>query len=483
MTASPLASAETSVATATALVERFAAIVGARNVLTADSDMAPYLVEWRGLYHGRTPAVLRPGSTAEVAAILALANETRTPVVVQGGNTGLVGGQVPDESGREVVLSLARLDRVREVDAAGGTMTVEAGCILERIHAEADAVDRMFPLTLGAQGSCRIGGNLSTNAGGTAVLAYGNARDLVLGLEVVLPTGEVWEGLRKLRKDNTGYDLKQLFIGAEGTLGVITAAVLKLLPKPVAREVAFIGVETPEAALDLFNRLRGAAGSSLTGFELIARGALEFAFRHLAGARDPLSAPQPWYVLAEVSAGSKALDVRALFEEVLASAFEDGVVTDAAIAESLAQADAFWHLRHGLSEVQAHEGGSIKHDIAVPVAAVPAFLARATAAVEALVPGCRPVPFGHMGDGNIHFNVSQPVGADKAAYLADWDAMGTVVHGIVAELDGSISAEHGIGRLKRHLLPGVKSALELDMMRRIKTAFDPNGILNPGRVL
>jgi FAD/FMN-containing dehydrogenase len=418
-----------------------------------------------------------------VAAILALASETRTPVVVQGGNTGLVGGQVPDESGREVVLSLSRLDRVREVDPAGGTMTVEAGVILERVHAAADAVDRMFPLTLGAQGSCQIGGNLSTNAGGTAVLAYGNARDLVLGLEVVLPTGEVWDGLRKLRKDNTGYDLKQLFIGAEGTLGVITAAVLKLLPKPVAREVAFVGVETPEAALELFNRLRGAAGTALTGFELMARSALDFTLRHLPGARDPLSAPLPWTVLAEVSTGSKAADVRAIIEEVLSAAFEDGVVADAAFAESLAQAEAFWQLRHGMAEVQGHEGGSIKHDVSVPVAAVPAFLERATAAVEALVPGCRPAPFGHMGDGNIHFNVSQPVGADKDGFLAGWDAMNAVVHGVVAELGGSISAEHGIGRLKRHLLPGVKSPLELDMMRRIKTAFDPNFILNPDRML
>jgi FAD/FMN-containing dehydrogenase len=464
-------------------VDRFAAIVGHRNALTEAADTAPYLVEWRGLYHGRTPVVLRPGSTAEVAAILALANETRTPVVVQGGNTGLVGGQVPDESGREVVLSLARLDRVREVDPAGGTMTVEAGVILEHVHAAADGVDRMFPLTLGAQGSCQIGGNLSTNAGGTAVLAYGNARDLVLGLEVVLPTGEVWNGLRKLRKDNTGYDLKQLFIGAEGTLGVITAAVLKLLPKPVAREVAFVGVETPEAALELFNRLRGAAGAALTGFELMARSALDFTFRHLPGARDPLSAPPPWTVLAEVSTGSKAADVRAIIEEVLSAAYEDGVVVDAAFAESLAQAEAFWQLRHGMAEVQAHEGGSIKHDVSVPVAAVPEFLARATAAVEALVPGCRPAPFGHMGDGNIHFNVSQPVGADKHAFLAGWDEMNAVVHGIVADLGGSISAEHGIGRLKQHLLPGVKSPLELDMMRRVKAAFDPNFILNPGRVL
>jgi FAD/FMN-containing dehydrogenase len=463
--------------------ERFASIVGARNALSDLADTRTFVVEPRGLYRGRTPLVLRPGCTAEVSAILSLASETGTPVVVQGGNTGLVGGQVPDESGREVVLSLARLDKVREIDPVGGTMTVEAGVVLERVHAEADAVDRLFPLTLGAQGSCQIGGNLSTNAGGTAVLAYGNARDLVLGLEVVLPTGEVWNGLRKLRKDNTGYDLKQLFIGSEGTLGVITAAVLKLLPKPAALEVAFAGVETPEAALKLFNRLREAVGSSLTGFELMALPAVEFSLRHLPGARDPLAAAHPWYVLAEVSSGSKAADMRAIVEDVLAAALEDGIVTDAAIAESLGQAEAFWYLRHGMGSAQNREGGSIKHDVSVPVATVPDFLARAIAAVEALVPGCRPAPYGHMGDGNIHFNVSQPVDADKADFLARWDEMNDAVDSIVVDLGGSISAEHGIGRLKRHLLPHVKSPLELDMMRRIKTAFDPRGILNPGRVL
>ena len=404
-------------AAALAPLDRFAAIVGARNVLTAEADLAPYLVEWRGLYHGRTPAVLRPGSTAEVAAILTLANETRTPIIVQGGNTGLVGGQVPDESGREVVLSLARLDRVREVDAAGGTMTVEAGCILDKIHAEADAVDRLFPLTLGSQGSCRIGGNLSTNAGGTAVLAYGNARDLVLASRWCCRPARSGTGCASCAR----------------TTPATTSSSSSSAPRDARRDHGGGAQALAEAgaargrlhrrgdaggALELFNRMRGAAGSSLTGFELMERVAFAFALRHLAGARNPLSAEQPWYVLAELSSGSKAADVRAILEEVLAGAFEDGVITDAALAESLAQADAFWHLRHGLSEVQAMEGGSIKHDISVPVAAVPTFLARATAAVEALVPGCRPPPSATWADGNIHFNVSQPVGADKAAYLA-----------------------------------------------------------------
>jgi FAD/FMN-containing dehydrogenase len=464
-------------------IARFAAIVGARNALTAPADVAPYLVEWRGLYRGRTAVVLRPGSTAEVAAIVALANEVGAPIVPQGGNTGLVGGQVPDETGREIVVSLARLDRVREIDRDGNTMTVEAGCVLDALHAAADAADRLFPLSLGSEGSCRIGGNLSTNAGGTAVLAYGNARELVLGLEVVLPTGEVWNGLRKLRKDNTGYDLKQLFVGAEGTLGIITAAVLKLFPKPAAREVAFVGLALPEAALDLLARLQRAAGAGLTGFELIGASALDFAVRHIPGARPPLAGAHAWTVLAEVSSGRDDGAARALLEAALAAAIEDGVAEDAVIAESLAQAHAFWQLRHGISEAQRPEGGSIKHDVSVPVAAVPAFLARAAAAVEAMVPGCRPVPFGHLGDGNIHYNVSQPVGMDRAAYIARWHDMNAAVHAIVLDLGGSISAEHGIGRLKRDILPSVKSPIEMAMMRRLKAAFDPNGILNPGRVL
>lgn len=467
----------------TAHAARFAEIIGAANVLTAASDKAPYLVEWRDLYQGVTPMVLRPGSTAEVSAVLRYANEQGLKIVPQGGNTGLVGGQIPQESGDEIVLSLGRLNKVRNVDPDGFTITVESGVVLEALQREAEKVDRLFPLSLGAQGSCQVGGNLSTNAGGTAVLAYGNSRDLVLGLEVVMANGDIWNGLRALRKDNTGYDLKQLFIGAEGTLGVITAATLKLFPKPKKLEAAFVGLASPEDALQLFSLAKGQAGPILTGFEIMPRVGLEFCLRHLNGARDPLSGSHPWYVLMELSSGTEAFPVRDLLESILGEAFEKGVVEDAAFAESLQQVNDFWHIRHGMSEVQRAEGGSIKHDVSVPVASIPAFLNKAIAAVEAMVPGCRPVPFGHLGDGNIHFNVSQPIGADKEAYIARWDEMNELVHGIVHEFNGSISAEHGIGRLKRDLMKQVKSELELDLMQRIKTAFDPKNTLNPGRVL
>ncbi|MBN9434572.1 MAG: FAD-binding oxidoreductase [Bosea sp.] len=465
------------------LVARFAAIVGPAHALTRDDDTLPYRIEWRDRFPGKTPLVLRPGSRDEVAAILALANETRTAIVPQGGNTGLVGAQVPDQSGTEVVLSLDRMMRIRAVDAEGYTMTVEAGAVLADVQAAAEAADRLFPLSLGAEGSCRIGGNISSNAGGTAVLAYGNTRDLVLGLEVVLADGRVWEGLNALRKDNTGYDLKQLFIGGEGTLGVITAAVLKLFPRPKGQAVAFVAVESPAAALSLFQLARERAGHDLSGFELMPRIGLDFVLAHLPGTRDPLAAPSPWYVLIEIGSGHSDEAASATLEDVLGTAFEAGTVADAALAQSLADRQAFWHLRHGMSEAQKPEGGSIKHDISVPVARVPAFLDEAIAAVEAMVPGCRPVPFGHLGDGNIHFNVSQPVGADKAAYLARWEEMNALVHGIVARYHGSISAEHGIGVLKRDLLPGVKGPVAMDMMRSIKAALDPNGILNPGKML
>jgi len=465
------------------LVARFAAIVGPAHALTRDDDTLPYRIEWRDRFPGKTPLVLRPGSRDEVAAILALANETRTAIVPQGGNTGLVGAQVPDQSGTEVVLSLDRMMRIRAVDAEGYTMTVEAGAVLADVQAAAEAADRLFPLSLGAEGSCRIGGNISSNAGGTAVLAYGNTRDLVLGLEVVLADGRVWEGLNALRKDNTGYDLKQLFIGGEGTLGVITAAVLKLFPRPKGQAVAFVAVESPAAALALFQLARERAGHDLSGFEIMPRIGLDFVLAHLPGTRDPLAAPSPWYVLIEIGSGHSDEAASATLEDVLGTAFEAGTVADAALAQSLADRQAFWHLRHGMSEAQKPEGGSIKHDISVPVARVPAFLDEAIAAVEAMVPGCRPVPFGHLGDGNIHFNVSQPVGADKAAYLARWEEMNALVHGIVARYHGSISAEHGIGVLKRDLLPGVKGPVAMDMMRSIKAALDPNGILNPGKML
>jgi D-lactate dehydrogenase (cytochrome) len=461
------------------LLDRFAAIVGSKYLITDPAAQEPYLVELRGLYHGHTPAVLRPGSVGEVAAILKLANETRTPVVPQGGNTGLVGGQVPNAS--ELVLSLTRLDRIREVDATSNTMTCEAGVVLAKAQEAAAAADRLFPLSLAAEGSCTIGGNLSTNAGGTAVLAYGNARDLVLGLEVALADGRVWNGLSKLKKDNTGYDLKNLFIGAEGTLGVITAAVLKLYPRPRAVETAFVGLESPADALALFNLAGERAGGTVTSFELMSRTSVEFALRHGPGCRDPLGAPHPWYVLIELS--SQAAGLRGALEDLLGAAAERGCVADAAIAASLDQRKTFWHVRDMLSDVQRFEGGSIKHDVSVPVAAVPDFIAQASAAVEALIPGCRPAAFGHLGDGNVHFNVSQPTGADTAAYLARWDDMGAVVNRVVTQLHGSISAEHGIGQLKRDLLPEVKDPVALELMRALKRALDPNGMLNPGKVL
>jgi D-lactate dehydrogenase (cytochrome) len=462
-----------------ALFARFGDIVGDKYLITDPAAQEPYLVEQRGLYHGRTPAVLRPGSVGEVAAILKLANETRTPVVPQGGNTGLVGGQVPRAG--ELVLSLGRLDRVREVDPTSNTMTCEAGVILANAHEAAAAVDRLFPLSLAAEGSATIGGNLATNAGGTAVLAYGNARDLLLGLEVALADGRVWNGLTKLKKDNTGYDLKNLFVGAEGTLGVITAAVLKLYPRPRAVETAFVGLPSPADALALLKLAGERAGGTVTSFELMSRLSVEFALRHGPGCRDPLTTAHPWYVLIELS--SQTAGLRGALEDLLTAAVEAGCVSDAAIAASLEQRKAFWHVRDMLSDVQRHEGGSIKHDVAVPVVAVPEFIAQASAAVEAMIPGCRPAPFGHLGDGNVHFNVSQPAGADTAAYLARWDEMGTAVNAIVMKLSGSISAEHGIGQLKRDLLPQVKDAVALELMRALKRTLDPNNILNPGKVL
>ena len=465
------------------LIDRFAAIVGEANALRDPADIAPYLIEPRAKFAGRTPLVLRPGSVAEVSAILRLANQTRTPIVPQGGNTGVVGGQVPDDSGRQVVVSLSRLNRIREVDPAGDTMTAEAGVILAAAQHAAEAVDRLFPMSLASEGSCEIGGNLSTNAGGTAVLAYGNTRNLVLGVEVVLASGEVWDGLRKLRKDNTGYDLRDLFIGAEGTLGIITAAVLRLVPRPRGKSVAFIGLADPAAALTLLEIARAQAANGLTAFELIPRIALDVVLRYVPGTRDPLAGRHDWYVLLEVSSSRSEADAEQSVEAIFGEGIARDVVEDGVQARSLEQANAFWRIRHTLSEVQKHEGGSIKHDIAVPVAAVPAFLDEAGAAVAALVPGARPFPFGHLGDGNIHYNITQPEGADKAAFLARWGEVNAVVHAIVRAHGGTISAEHGIGQLKREELRAVKSPVELEMMRKIKDSFDPNGILNPGKIL
>jgi len=465
------------------ILSRFAAIVGANNALSDPSDVVPYLAEPRDLFHGRAAMVLRPGSTDEVAAILKLASETATLIVPQGGNTGLVGGQIPDNSGRAIIVSMSRMNRIRELDASASTVTVEAGVVLQRLREAADEAGLLFPLSLGAQGSCQIGGNLSSNAGGTGALVHGTARDLCLGVEVVLPTGEVFDDLRKLKKDNTGYDLKNLFVGAEGTLGIITAAVLKLVPRPKGRELAWIGLGSPRAALDLFRRANDRAGPALTAFELCARNPLDFVLRHQEGATDPLAAPHPWYVLAEISSGRSAQDARALMEEILTDGFEAGLLADAAVAQNLAQQAAFWLMREEMSWAQKPEGASIKHDISVPVSAIPAFIEQADKAVARISADARVVCFGHMGDGNLHYNVSQPVGADRVGFLALYRDMNDAVHAVVREFGGSFSAEHGIGSMKRDELARTAPPVALDLMRRIKQNFDPAGIMNPGKVI
>ena len=465
------------------LVQRFAAIVGDRYALTDPQDIAPYLVERRGLWHGRTSLVLRPGSVDEVSRIMRLATETNTPIVPQSGNTGLVGGQMPDASGREIVLSLSRLNRIREIDVLSNTVTVEAGVILQTLREAADAADRLFPLSLAAQGSCQLGGNLSSNAGGTGVLAYGNARELCLGVEVVLPTGEVFDDLRKLKKDNTGYDLKNLFVGAEGTLGVITAAVMKLFPKPKGREVAFVGLPSPQAALALFSLAMDRAGAALTAFELIGARPYDFTLAHGVGAVRPLADNWPWYVLMEISSGRSAEDARALVEDILSEGLEKEIAGDAVIAASLGQQEDFWNFREILPEAQKPEGASIKHDISVPVALIPTFIEEGAKAVESVSPGARPVCFGHMGDGNLHYNISRPEGGDDAAFLTLYKPMNKAVHDVVRSLNGSISAEHGIGQLKRAELIATAPPVAVDLMRRVKAAFDPAGIMNPGKVI
>ncbi|MCW4113477.1 FAD-binding oxidoreductase [Aurantimonas sp. MSK8Z-1] len=465
-----------------ALLQRFAAIVGPANALTDEALKAPFLSEPRDLFRGRTRLVLRPGSREEVSAILRLASETRTPVVPQGGNTGLVGGQQP-RSDAEIVVSLARMNRILDVDPLGRTMMVEAGAVLATVQAAADEADCLFPLSLGSEGSCHIGGNLASNAGGIGVLAYGNARALCLGIEAVLASGEVFHGLGRLRKDNRGYDLRDLFVGSEGTLGIITAAVLRLFPKPAGREVAFVGLADPEAALDLLKAAQARAGTQLTAFELMGRTAMEFTLRHTEGARDPMTQPHAWYVMIEISSGRSAEDARETLETILSEAFEAGGVEDAVVAQSLADAKRFWRMREDMSWAQKPEGGSIKHDVAVPVARVPEFLRAADAAVLKAVPGARIVAFGHLGDGNIHYNISQPVGADKAAFLDRWSEVNAIVHAIVADLDGTFSAEHGIGQLKREELARTKDRVEMEMMRGIKQVLDPYCILNPGKVV
>jgi FAD/FMN-containing dehydrogenase len=463
------------------IAAQLAKIVGDKYVLAAARDMEAYLSEPRDLWHGKAACVVRPGSTQEVAAICAFADRNGLKIVPQGGNTGLVGGQIPDRSGRQILLSLGRLDRIREIDPASNTMIVEAGVTLQKVQEAAESVDRLFPLSLASEGSCTIGGNLAANAGGTAVLAYGTARDLVTGIEVALADGSVLDNLSKLRKDNTGYDLKHVFVGSEGTLGIITAAVVKLYPRPRAIETAFIGLNSPEKCLELLVLAQNMAGPDLKTFEFMSRFGVEIVVKH-SSAREPLESAHQWYVLLELASQAES-GLNDKMMALLEAAFEREIVEDAVVAASLDQRAAFWALRENLSEMQKLEGGSIKHDVSVPVAYVPAFLAEATPIVEKTIPGARPVPFGHMGDGNIHFNVTQPVGADKAAFLARWAELNENVHAVVTKMNGSISAEHGVGVLKRDLLPQVKDPVAMEVMRRFKNALDPHNTLNPGKVL
>ncbi len=463
------------------LQAKLSAVVGESHVISAAEALAPHLKDMRGLYNGRSPFMVLPGSTEETAEVVRLCAAAGVPMVPQGGNTSLVGASIPMQG--EVLIGMKRMNRIRELDAANFTVTVEAGAILQQVQEAAEAADRLFPLSLGAEGSCQIGGNLSTNAGGIQVLRYGNTRELVLGIEAVLPDGRLWNGLRRLRKDNTGYDLKQLFIGGEGTLGIITAAVLKLYPRPRETVTAFAAVRDPAAATELLARLRGATGDAISTFELIPRRGLDFALKHVPGIRDPLGAPHGWYVLIELHGGVSGQGLADSLETALAEGYEAGLVADAALAANAAQGQDFRRIREAIVEAQKHEGGSIKHDVSVPVSQVAPFIARATELVEKMIPGIRPVPFGHLGDGNIHFNLSQPEGADREAFLARWDEVNRAVHDIVVELGGSISAEHGIGQLKIAENARFKPPVELEMMRAVKTALDPQGLMNPGKVL
>ena len=464
-------------------LERIRAIVGDKGVTTDAAEIAPFVTDERGRYLGASPMLVRPATAQDVAAVVAVCADNALPIVPQGGNTSLCGGSVPHAEGGEIVLNLSRLNRIRDIDPLNYTMTAEAGCVLADLQAAAEEADRLFPLSLGAEGSCRIGGNISTNAGGTNVLRYGMARELVLGLEVALPDGTLWNGLRALRKDNTGYDLKQLFIGGEGTLGIITAAVLKLFPRPRDTQTAWLAVRDLDAALELLVRAREASGDRVTAFELITRRCLDFVLAHTPGTADPLAEPHDTYVLIEFSSPEPESGLRQAMEGLFAAAFEDGIVVDGVLAESMAQGRDLWRLRESITESQKFEGGSIKHDISVPVSRVPEFVRRATELVGRELPGCRPLAFGHVGDGNVHFNISQPVGADKAAFLAQWERVNRLVHDLVFEMNGSFSAEHGIGQLKREDLLRYKPAIEVALMRRVKQAIDPQGIMNPGKIL
>jgi len=467
----------------TQLIEQLRAIVGGAALITDVEDAEPYDTDWRKRYFGKSLAVVKPASTEEVAAVMKLCAETHTAVVPQGGNTGLCGGATPDAGGGQIVLKLSRLNRIREVDTVNNTITVEAGCLLAKVQEAATDAERLFPLSLAAEGSCEIGGNLSTNAGGTAVLRYGNARDLLLGLEVVLPDGQIWHGLRGLRKDNTGYDLKQLFVGAEGTLGIITAAVLKLFPRPRARATALVAIESPNSAQQLLSHMQGACGDRVTGFELMSALCLSLVAEHFPATRLPFTQTYPQYVLLELSDTADAASLDATLQAALAEAIERGMVLDAAIGASEAQAEALWALRENIPEAQVHEGKQIKHDVSVPISRIAEYITVTDAALQRAFPGVRIMTFGHLGDGNLHYNIAAPAGGDEDAFMARADEVSRVVHDSAVRFSGSISAEHGLGQYKREEILRYKSPLEMELMRRIKAVFDPLGIMNPGKVL
>jgi len=468
----------------TGVIERIAGIVGPQGLITDVRDMEPYVVDWRDIYRGATPAVVRPVNTEQVAAVVKICAETQTPVVPQGGNTGMCGASVPHADGREIVLSLARMNRILEVDALNNTATVEAGCVLANVQQAAAETDRLFPLSLGAEGSCQIGGNLSTNAGGVNVLRYGNTRDLVLGMEVVLPDGRIWNGLRGLRKDNTGYDLKHLFIGAEGTLGIITAAVLKLFPRPKSSATAWTAVPHPEAAVELLSLLRQHCGDRITAFELISHNCLDLVLRHIPGTRDPLSAVHEWYVLTDLGDSREGNALRNELEQALAAAMERELVTDAVVAGSQTQAQALWRIRETIPEAARAETGMLyRHDIAVAVSRVPAFISEAQAALEQRFPGVNVICFGHLGDGNLHYNAFVAGRNRNDAAARDAHDVTEVVYDIVQRYQGSFSAEHGIGLYKVEDMKRYKSVVEIELMRMLKRALDPHNLMNPGKVL
>ncbi|MGV9803074.1 FAD-binding oxidoreductase [Mycobacterium sp. NPDC003449] len=465
------------------IVGRLAQVVGPSGIVTDPADMAGYLTDWRGAYRGTARAVVRPAATTEVAEVVRLCHESGVAIVPQGGNTGMCGGAVPDASGRQVVVSLSRMREIRDIDVANQTVTVEAGAVLQTVRDAAARAGKLFPLSLGAQGSCTIGGNLATNAGGTAVLRYGTMRELTLGLEVILPDGRIFDGLRGLRKDNTGYDLKQLFIGAEGTLGIITAAVLKLFPAVRSRATAWVAMADTRAAVDLIGVVRDVAGDRLTGFELMSRQSIEFVLRHGAHIRDPFDTPHPWYALVELDDALPDAGLDDVLAQALDRATRLDLIRDAVIASSAARSAALWALREGISEAQNHEGPSLKHDVTVPVGSIPEFVARTDRALAEVVPGIRIVTYGHVGDGNLHYNLSKPVGSEDDAFRARATELATVVYDHTAALNGSISAEHGLGQAKVGVLAGYKSGCELSVMRAVKQLFDPRGLMNPGKVV